>query len=270
MVDKKDLQDNPYWRDCSDEELTFQIEGLAPGEGVRLDRVNRRASMLEQFDARRRLLDGARRVVEFDRFRERALGLVTSAATRDALDVRSEPASVRDRYGRHLFGQSTLIARRLVEAGVRFVTVHYDCCDGYGWDSHIHSDDVKNHLMPTFDQALSALLLDLDRRGLLDETLVVALGEMGRTPTPTPRWGRGHWSMLFPAVLAGAGIRGGSTYGSSDKDAARAVDHPVNPESLAATIYDALGVSHELRLPDPQGRPTAIVEGGEPVRDLFG
>ncbi len=270
LVDKKNLKDNPYWRDCSDEELTFQIEGLEPGEGLRLDRVNRRVSMLEEFDERRRLLAGARRVVEFDRFRERALGLVTSAETRDALDVRKEPATIRDRYGRHLFGQSTLVARRLVEAGVRFVTVHYDACDGYGWDSHVHSDDVKNHLMPTFDQALSALLLDLDQRGLLDETLVVALGEMGRTPTPTPRWGRGHWSTLFPAVLAGAGVRGGTTYGRSDKDAAHVVDNPVNPESLAATIYEALGVSYELRLPDAQGRPTAIVEGGEPIRDLFG
>ncbi len=116
---------------------------------------------------------------------------------------------MRDRYGRHLFGQSTLVARRLVEAGVRFVTVHYDACDGYGWDSHVHSDDVKDHLLPTFDQALSALLIDLNERGLLAETLVVAVGEMGRTPIASARWGRGHWSTLFPAVLAGAGIKDG-------------------------------------------------------------
>ena len=113
------------------------------------------------------------------------------------------------------------MARRLVEAGVRFVTVHYDAPDGFGWDSHVHSVDVKDHLLPTFDQALSALLIDLDSRGLLAETLVVAVGEMGRTPLQTnPQWGRGHWSTLFPAVLAGAGIRGGIVYGGSDKDAA--------------------------------------------------
>ena len=145
------------------------------------------------------------------------------------------------------------------------MTVHYDACDGYGWDSHVHSDDVKNHLMPTFDQALAALLIDLDQRGLLAETLVVALGEMGRTPQATPRWGRGHWSTLFPAVLAGAGIRGGTVFGTSDKDAAHPIDHPVSPESLAATIYHALGISPELRLPDPQGRPTPIVVDGQSI-----
>jgi Protein of unknown function (DUF1501) len=265
VVDKKNLQDNPYWRDCSDEELTFQIEGLAPSEGLRVERMNRRVLLLEQFDDQRRLLDRAVRVRDFDQFRQRALSLATSETTHLALDIRREPSGLRDRYGRHLFGQSALIARRLVEAGVRFVTLHYDACDGYGWDSHVHSDDVKNHLMPTFDQALSALLIDLDQRGLLAETLVVALGEMGRTPLGTPRWGRGHWSQLFPAILAGAGIRGGTVFGTSDKDAAHPIDHPVSPESLAATIYQALGISPELRLPDPQGPPTPIVGDGQSI-----
>jgi uncharacterized protein (DUF1501 family) len=150
------------------------------------------------------------------------------------------------------------------------VTVHYDAVDGYGWDSHVHSDDVRDHLLPTFDQALSSLLVDLKDRGLLAETLVVALGEMGRTPQANPQWGRGHWSFLFPAVLAGAGIPGGTTFGASDKDAAHAVDHPVRPEDLAATVYHALGIDPELRLLDPQGRPTPIVEDGRPVLALFG
>lgn len=265
VVDKKNLQDNPYWRDCRDEELTFQIEGLAPSEGLRLDRMNRRVSLLAQFDAQRQMMDRATRVRDFDRFRERALSLATSEATREALDLRREEPRLRDRYGRNLFGQSALVARRLVEAGVRFVTLHYDSCDGYGWDSHIHSDDVKDHLMPTFDRALASLLADLDDRGLLAETLVVALGEMGRTPLGTSRWGRGHWSTLFPALLAGAGVRGGTTFGRSDKDAAHPVDHPVSPESLAATIYEALGISPDLRLPDPQGRPTPVVQGGQSI-----
>ena len=269
-VDKKDLKDNPYWRDCGDDELTFQIEGLAADRGLTLDRTTRRVALLEQFDDGRRAFDRTRGLHDFDRFRQRALGLVTSAKTRDALDIRREPDLIRDRYGRHLFGQSALVARRLVEAGVRFVTVHYDACDGYGWDSHVHSDDVRDHLMPTFDQTLSALLIDLDGRGLLDETLVVALGEMGRTPLGSPRWGRGHWSTLFPAVVAGAGVRGGSVYGGSDKDAAYPIDHPVSPESLAATVYHALGIDPKLRVLDPQGRPTPITDGGEPVLGLFG
>ena len=121
------------------------------------------------------------------------------------------------------------MARRLVEAGTRFVTVHYDCVDGYSWDSHRNSDDVKNHLLPTFDQGCSALLTDLDERGLLDETLVVAIGEMGRTPKANATWGRNHWSTCFPALLAGAGIRGGAVYGKSDKHAAYPEENPVSP-----------------------------------------
>jgi len=270
VVDKKDLKDNPYWRDCDDNELTFSIEGLLGDTGAGRQGLRRRASLLEQFDDGRRNLEASRKVVEFDRFHQRAMTLATSETTRRALDLQQEPAIVRDRFGRHLFGQSTLVARRLVEAGVRFVTVHYDACDGYGWDSHVSSDDVKDRLLPTFDQALSALLLDLEERGLLDETLVVAMGEMGRTPLGTPRWGRGHWSTLFPAVLAGAGIRGGAFYGGSDKDAAQPVDHPVSPEALAATIYHALGIDPEMRLNDPQGRPVSIVDRAEPVLEIFG
>jgi uncharacterized protein (DUF1501 family) len=117
---------------------------------------------------------------------------------------------------------------------------------------------------------LSTLLTDLDDRGMLDETLVVALGEMGRTPRANATWGRGHWSTLFPAVLAGGGIRGGSTYGTSERDAAYPIDRPVSPEDLAATVYHALGIDPELRLPDPQGRPTPIVEDGRPLLGVFG
>ena len=267
-VDKRDLNDDPYRRTCSDEELTFDIEGLARDQLV-IDRLRGRTQLLAQFDSARRSFEG-RHIRDFDRFRERALALVNSGAARSALDIRQEPEAVRDRYGRHLFGQSVLMARRLVEAGVRFVTVHYDCCDGYGWDSHLHSRDVRDHLLPTFDQACATLLSDLDERGLLDETLVVALGEMGRTPQPTGDWGRGHWSTLFPALIAGAGVRGGTTYGSSDKDAALPVDNPVSPEDLAATIYYALGIDHEMRVPDPQNRPVGLVENARPVRAIFG
>jgi hypothetical protein len=270
-ITRRDQNDNPYFRACSDDELNFQIDGLVPAAELALDRIGTRQSLLEQFDLQRHeLFAGQRHVEEHDRFQQRALALVTSARTRRALDIRQEPPGLRDRYGRHLYGQATLMARRLVEAGVRFVTVHYDACDGYSWDSHLNSNDVRNHLLPTFDQALGTLLVDLHQRGLLDETLVVALGEMGRTPRANATWGRGHWSTLFPVVLAGAGVRGGTLYGTSDRDAAFPIDRPVTPEDLAATIYHALGIDPELRLPDAQGRPTPVIEGGRPVLGVFG
>jgi hypothetical protein len=269
-IERRNAADNPYWRDCDDAELTFQLQAQSPPEEVPLRRLERRRSLLSQFDARRRALDEDPAVASFDRFRQRALGILCSERTRRALDLPAEPARVRDRYGRHLFGQSCLMARRLVEAGVRFVTVHYDCVDGYSWDSHVHSDDVKNHLLPTTDQAAAALLQDLDERGLLDETLVVMLGEMGRTPKANGRWGRDHWSTLFPALVAGAGVRGGTCYGSSDAEAAYPTEHPTRPEDLAATLYWALGLDPALTVPDPLGRPTRLVEDGEPVTAIFG
>ena len=189
--------------------------------------------------------------------------------TSEALDIRRESPELRDRYGRHLFGQSCLMARRLVESGVRFVTVHYDCVDGYSWDSHRNSDDVKKHLLPTFDQGCSALLADLSDRGLLDETLVVALGEMGRTPKGNATWGRNHWSTLFPALLAGAGVVGGTTYGRSDRLGERPDEGLVTPEDLAATVYRSLGIDPQLTLPDALGRPIPIVENGTPLTGLL-
>ncbi len=269
-IDKRDAKDNPYFRDCTDEELQFSLHGMVSPRELTLDRLNRRRSLLEQFDDQRRALEGDVRAGVYDRFRQQALELVTSEKTRTALDIRREPDALRDRYGRNLFGQSTLMARRLIEAGSRFVTVHWDAPDGYSWDSHTHSDDVKNHLIPGLDRALASLLTDLDERGLLDDTLVVCLGEMGRTPQANGSWGRNHWSTLFPAVLAGAGIRGGLLYGESDKDAAYALTQPTSPDDLAATIYLALGIDPETRIPDRQNRPVPLIEAGHPLVELFG
>ncbi len=269
-IRKKSDKDNPYFRDCDDEELDFRIKGLAPPAEMTLDRLNRRHSLLEQFDAQRRAAEADPRLAMFDEFQQRAFSLVTSESIRSAMDIRREPPKLRDRYGRHLFGQSTLLARRLVERGARFVTVGWDCCDGYSWDSHRSSKYLQNHLIPGLDTALSALLADLDDRGLLDETLVVCLGEMGRTPQANGSWGRGHWSTLFPAVVAGAGIRGGVAYGLSDKDAAYPVERATKPEDLAATIYHALGIDPEMRVMNSQGRPTPVVPGGRPLVELFG
>lgn len=268
-IDKRNLTDNPYWRDCSDEELTFSIEGMAASQELTLDRLGRRRSLLDQFDAERARVDASQTLAGYTAFQQRAIGLVTSEQTRQALDIRRESPALRDRYGRHLFGQSCLMARRLVETGVRFVTVHYDCVDGYSWDSHVHSNDVKSHLLPTFDQAYAALITDLEERGLLSETLVIALGEMGRTPRANQNWGRDHWSTLFPAVLAGGDLPGGRVYGKSDKAAGYALEKPVSPEDLAATVYYALGIDPELRVLNAENRPTHIVDGGSPVTGLW-
>ena len=266
-IDKRDKEDNPYWRECTDAELNFQLEGLEPL--VPVSRIRQRFSLLDQFEAMRTRLD-AGDADALDRHRRRALALIASDRMGAALDLRREPDRMRDRYGRHLFGQSCLMARRFVEAGTRFVTVHYDCPDGYSWDSHRNSDDVKKHLLPTFDQACSALLMDLEERGLLHETLVVAVGEMGRTPVATANWGRGHWSTCFPALIAGAGIRGGIVYGKTDAKAEYPQERTMSPEDLAKTIYMALGVDPEMFLTDRQGRPVPLVESGKAVQELFG
>lgn len=268
-VDKKDPKDNPYWRDCEDSELTFQFDGMSDLGGLAGGRLSGRASVLDKIDAARRSFDD-RPAADLSRFREKAMGLMTSGAVRGAFDIRKENGKTRDRYGRHLLGQSCLAARRLVEAGARFVTVHYDCVDGYSWDSHVHSRDVHARLLPTLDQALSALIEDLDARGMLGRTMVAALGEMGRTPKANAAWGRDHWSFLFPALVAGGGARGGAVVGQSDRDAAHALSSPVSPEDFAATMYHAMGVDPGTRVTDFLGREVTLVEGGRVVRELFG
>ena len=269
-IRKRDSKDNPYFRDCTDADLDFRIKGLVSTDEVSLDRLQKRRSLVEQFDGEVRGIEQSRRYDAWDGMRQRALNLVTSEKIRQALDIRQESAELRDRYGRHLFGQSVLMGRRMIEAGSRFVTVIWDAVDGYSWDSHRNSQSLEKYLIPGFDQAFSAVLDDLEQRGLLDETLVVACGEMGRTPQPNATWGRGHWSYCFPAVLAGAGIRGGICHGESDRDAAWPATQPVSPEDLAATIYHALGIDPEIRLPDRQGRPVQMIEGGRPLLELFG
>jgi hypothetical protein len=269
-IQKRNTADNPYFRDMTEAELDFRIKGLASPDAISLDRLNGRKDLLTQFDDARRTMDRLQAYENFDRLQQRALSLVTSEKMRKAFDINRESAKLRDRYGRHLFGQSCLMGRRMVEAGARFVTVAWDAPDGYSWDSHRSSAHLEKHLLPGFDQAYSALIGDLENRGLLDETLVVAVGEMGRTPQGTKAWGRGHWSHCFPCVLAGAGIRGGVAYGESDEHAAYPKHNPVSPEDLAKTIYWALGIDPNLFLPDREDRPTPIIESGKPLTQLFG
>ena len=276
-IRKRDFGDNPYFRDCTDAELDFRIAGVDPVPELTLDRLQGRASLLEQFDAQRRMLDQSPGMRDLNQNRARALNLMTSEAVRSAFDIRQESPRLRERYGRNLFGQSLLMGRRLIEAGARFVTVCWDhairgdaTC---GWDMHEALDRVmKNHLLPGLDVGFSALLDDMDGRGLLDETLVVCVGEIGRTPRFENRGredGRDHWSYCFPCVLAGAGVRGGITYGQSDKDAAYPIDRPVSPSDLACTIFDALGIDPHGTIEDKQGRPVPLMDGGAPVREIL-
>ena len=267
--------DNPYYRDCLDQELTFQFQGMTPPEGITLDRLDRRRSLLTQFESGLRHQAATRSVAGYDSARNSVWNMLTSGALKNALDIQREPAALRDRYGRNLFGQSLMMGRRMIEAGARFVTVIWDMTDGAasGWDSHSDlTGSMKEFLLPGLDRGLSALFEDMSDRGLLDETLVVATGEMGRTPKFVNRGandGRDHWSYCFPTVLAGAGVRGGTTWGRSDRHAAYPQDHPVSCPDLTATIFQSLGIDPHGFIPDRQGRPVALTDGGRPLNQIF-
>ncbi len=211
-----------------------------------------------------------------DRFLERAFSLLTSPATRQAFNLEHETTDVRDRYGRNIYGECFLIARRLIEAGVKLVTVnwHFLRADNYPqhvWDNHsgIPATGTKTgyelltgqYCLPTLDRAYSALLDDLAGRGLLDETLVVMTGEFGRTPKINQDQGRDHWGHCYSTVLAGGGVRGGQVYGASDADAAYPVEDPMRPEDLLATVYRTMGIPTDAEIHDVEGRPHPLTNG---------
>ncbi len=216
-------------------------------------------------------------MLNFSAHQHQAMSILTSGDVSQAFDIRREPTELGDRYGRNLFGQSLLMGRRLIEAGSRFVTVAWDMAvrddDTTSWDSHRDLTRVmKNHLLPGLDQGFSALIDDMQTTGLLDETLVFVAGEMGRTPKFLNRGaedGRDHWTYCFPCLFAGAGTNGGTIYGESDHHAAYPKTNPVSPGDLAATIYDSLGISPDLRIPNPLGQPVPLVERGRPITELF-
>lgn len=247
--------------------MRFQVSQPGSTE-ITLDRLDRRRSLLEQFDlARKQALesDASR---GFDRQRRMALELVGSSRMGRALDVEREPRSVRERYGLTLFGQAALAARRLTEAGVRLTTVFWDEFKeaNSAWDTHVRQESrLKDELCPGFDLAYSALLEDLEARGLLDETLVVVLSEHGRTPklNKTPGGGREHWAGAFCTLLAGGGVRRGYVHGATDRIAGFPIDSPVSPKDVLATIYHLLGVDPQTHLHDREGRPVPLAPGGQ-------
>jgi hypothetical protein len=222
---------------------------------------------------RRRLLARLEGDAAIDAHEARAFDLLTSVAAQRALDLSLESSATRDRYGRHIFDQSVLLARRLIEAGVRLVHVNWVRHDngkgGQGYDSHRnHLHWAETELLPPTDAAIAALLQDLSDRGLLDETLVLVIGEFGRTPKFNAAGGRDHWPRCFSAVLAGGGLRGGQVHGRSDARAAYPTADPVSPQDLIATLYHALGVDPHTSIEDQQHRPYVLVDG-KPLTALF-
>ncbi|MBI3863229.1 MAG: DUF1501 domain-containing protein [Planctomycetia bacterium] len=276
---------DPFLIEGDSKTQTYRADKLLLPDGLSKSRLESRSSLLQEMDRHVGTAPAMRESYE------KAFRLLASAAVHRALDVSQEPLRVRERYGLAwpgltypidnitpelapalpLRGQNLLLARRLVEAGVPFVNVYDFRVQGANWDTHTQNfERLKGYLLPPADQALSALIEDLDERGLLDTTLVVALGEFGRTPKITEKTvGREHWPDCYSAILAGGGIRGGTIYGASEKLGAYPASDPVTPADLAATIYWRFGVDPETEIHDGAGRPYRLSEG-EPVRALFG
>ena len=242
--------------------------------GVTIDRLNKRWRLAQQIDDALRQADGGG---EFSRAQEGALTLLTSKRVRDAFDVESATPELRDRYGRTLFGNSALIARKLVEQGVQFVNVTWDIfwtrpgrIDGAGWDTHQRNFGIlKETLLPNYDVTFSGLMEDLTARGLLEDTLVVVMSDMGRTPKINKHAGRDHWTFCYSVLFAGAGIRGGTVYGASDDQAAYVKDNPVSPADICATIYACLGIDPEMQIPDSSGQPARLSLGGGVIEEIL-
>lgn len=264
---------------------SFSIRSLKSPKGVNPDRFDARRSLLQSIDQDLEQAIASAASHQLAGEYQKAFDLIASPEVRGAFDLEREPTPLRDRYGRNEYGQSFLLARRLVESGVRFVNVFWtyfgkDGCQFNLWDNHGSDKDVcggynrgvdmirGDYCCPAFDKAFSALLDDLTDRGLLDDTLVVVTGEFGRTPKINQYAGRDHWAACYSSVIAGGGVRGGAIYGASDEHAAYVKESPVRPEDMGATILHAFGFSPDAEIRHPTGRPVRISKG-HPVTQLF-
>jgi len=249
---------------------TFNVPALMPRPELTLDRIGDRRGLLTQINGQRESMNRYAAVTGLDRHYERAFDLISSDAARRAFDLSQESAMVRDRYGRNRHGQSVLLARRLVEAGVRLVLVNDAEENGQNkvWDTHSNGFQTMRSHLPQMDSALSSLLQDLQDRGLLESTLVVWMGEFGRSPRVDRNGGRDHWPDVYSLVMAGGGICGGYVHGSSDSHAAYPRENPVSPEEIHATIYRALGIPENTHLHDNVGRPMALYSA-RPIQGMF-
>lgn len=256
----------------------FRLPELSLPSGLSIDRVQNRRELQGIIDRQTRLLEYSGEARGFDNYYEKAIGMLTSDEVRRAFDLAAEPAELRDRYGRTNYGQSCLLARRLVESGVKFVNVYFSNSiggrriDEGGWDTHGFDNTrmykiVDKYHLPITDRTLPTLLDDLDQRGLLDDTLVLWMGEFGRTPKINQNESRDHWPQCYTVLMAGGGVKGGYVYGSSDSHAMYPDEHPVRPEDLAATLFYLLGISPTTELRDRDNRPLPV--GGRPIFDVM-
>ncbi len=255
----------------------FKVPDLLPPASIPAARLDRRRKMRNAVEQSMTQFEASESARLMDEHFETAYRLMTSPQARDAFDLSKEPREVREKYGMNRFGQCCLLSRRLIEAGVRFVTINtfLTVFDEITWDIHgskpfTSIEGMKNIVAPMYDQAYAALVEDLSDRGLLDDTLVVNLAEFGRTPKVNPAGGRDHWPQCFTVGFAGGGVRGGQVVGASDPIGAVPAERPVEPPEVVATIFHSLGLDVEKTLPGPAGRPFPLVDSGfKEIRELF-
>ena len=241
----------------------FSVPNLALPEGLAVESIEDRRALLRTFDSLRRDIDGSGVLDGLDAFKSQALEMVAGDDVRRAFDIGQEDDALRERYGRHLYGQSALLARRLIEAGSTCVTIN----TGY-WDHHNEIEQGLEEHLPPLDRAIAALIEDLEGRGLLDDVLIYSAGEFGRTPLINGHAGRDHWSNCFTTMFAGGGLSGGQVVGASEKWGGGVKDRLVTPLDLLATIYDVLGIPLDTHFKDASGRPVSIVDTGRPITGL--
>jgi len=244
----------------------FRVRDVVLPRDISEGRAKTRRDLRASLDRLQRIRDQAAQdpTLEFDSYYHQGIDLITSPTAQAAFDIDSESGKVRESYGRNQLGQRLLMARRLVEAGVSFVTCYYG-----GWDHHETIFKRLGTHMPPLDQGIAGLISDLDERGMLDTTLVIVLGEFGRTPKINARGGRDHWPHAMSVLLAGAGVPRGQVVGATDRDGAYASENLYSPEDFAATLYTKLGIDPNLLLHKKDGRPVRLVNGGRPMRELF-
>lgn len=236
---------------------------------VVMSRLDERRGLMREFDSLSRKLDREPAFRNLDDVQRQALELVSGSTVRQAFDLSQESTELRDKYGRHAYGQSALLARRLVEAGVTFVVINLYEKDVDWWDDHYVIEKNLRKRLPVYDQAITTLIEDLTERGQIDRVLVAAFGEFGRAPRIDQHAGRGHWPGAAAAVLAGGGIRGGQVIGSTVSNGAEPKDRPLGPGDLLASLYRVVGLDHHAVVRDRQQRPVPIIESGEPIPELF-
>ncbi len=245
----------------------FNLPALIPGTGMTTQRVRDRKQLLTGLNQTSSPVAAGQ---EMEQLQAKACDLLTSPAAQRAFKLEQEPAQVRDAYGRNIYGQSLLLARRLIESGTRLACISWAPDANATWDTHGQNfANLKNRLLPPFDVGFSMLLSDLLDRGLLERTLVVVMGEIGRTPKINNGAGRDHWEFCYTVLFAGGGIKRGFTYGASDKRGAYPSRCPVSASDIVATIYHALGIAPDLELRDRLDRPLLLVPEGTPIRDVF-